>query len=136
MAETAPANRMVSFGEAFPLMLRNYAKFEGRSSRGAYWWAALVVALISIGVAIVDMIIFSNMVAATGGNGPLGILLSLALLVPNIALTVRRLHDVGRSGWWILITFTIIGILLLLFWYVQPGQRKENAFGPDVEAGK
>lgn len=136
MSETAPANRMVSFGEAFPLMLKNYAKFQGRSSRGAFWWATLVIVLISFATAIIDMILFSSFVASTNGNGPVSILASLALLLPILGLTVRRLHDVGRSGWWILIVFTIIGILLLLFWYVQPGQRKENAFGPDVEAGK
>ena len=71
-----------------------------------------------------------------GGISPLNTLYSLAVLIPGIALSVRRLHDVGKLGWWFLIALTIIGILLLIYWYVQPGQREENQFGPDVEAGK
>jgi uncharacterized membrane protein YhaH (DUF805 family) len=131
-----PANRMVSFSEALPLFFKNYAAFQGRSSRGAYWWAGLALCLISIAIAIVDMILFSGFVAASNGNGPIGMLFGLATLIPGIAIGVRRLHDVGRSGWWVLIAFTVIGILLLLFWYVQPGQRQSNAFGPDSEAGR
>lgn len=60
----------------------------------------------------------------------------LATLIPSLAISVRRLHDVGKSGWWLLIMFTIVGILLLLYWYVQPGQRAENKFGSDKEAGR
>lgn len=132
----APADRMVSFGEAFPLFLKNYAAFNGRSSRGAYWWATLALILITIVAAIIDMVMFSSMVAATNGNGPVSILLSLATLIPSIAIGVRRLHDIGKSGWWLLITLTIIGIFLLIYWYVQPGQRAENKYGPDKEAGR
>lgn len=135
-SSSVPADRMVGFGEAFPLFLKNYAAFNGRSSRGAYWWLALAYSLISIAVAIADMVLFSNIVASLGGSGPISILFSLATLVPSLAIAVRRLHDVGKSGWWLLIMFTIIGIFLLLYWYVQPGQRAENKFGPDKEAGR
>lgn len=131
-----PANRMVRFSEALPLFFKNYAAFQGRSSRGAYWWAALAIVLISIAVAIVDTILFSGFVRSSNGNGPISILFSLATLIPSLAIGVRRLHDVGRTGWWVLIAFTVIGILLLLYWYVQPGQRRDNAYGPDSEAGR
>lgn len=131
-----PAGRMVSFGQSLPLFFKNYFQFNGRSSRGAYWWASLALVLISIVAAIIDMILFSDLVEAMDGNGPVGLILGLATLIPGIAVGVRRLHDVGRSGWWTLLIFTIIGILVLLYWYVQPGQRKDNAFGPDVEAGR
>ncbi len=131
-----PSNRMVSFGEALPLFFKNYAAFQGRSSRGAYWWAALAVVLISIAIAIVDAILFSGFVRTSNGNGPISILFSLVTLVPGIAIGVRRLHDIGRSGWWVLIALTVIGVLLLLYWYVQPGQRQDNQFGQDVEAGR
>ena len=133
---TPPADRMVGFGEALPLFLKNYAVFSGRSSRGAYWWAGLGIGLISIAISIVDMVLFSGAVAAMNGTGPLAIVFSLATLIPNLAVAIRRLHDVGRSGWWLLIMFTIVGILVLLYWYVQPGQRSENKFGPDKEAGR
>lgn len=131
-----PADRMVGFGEALPLYLKNYAAFNGRSSRGAYWWLALILILISIPASIIDMILFSSIVASTNGSGPVAILFSLATFIPSLAIGVRRLHDVGRSGWWLLIIFTIVGILLLIYWYVQPGQRAENKFGPDKEAGR
>ncbi|MFZ5617331.1 MAG: DUF805 domain-containing protein [Pseudomonadota bacterium] len=135
-ANAVPAGRMVSFGQALPLFFKNYFQFNGRSSRGAYWWATLALVLISIAAAVVDIVLFNDFVEAANGNGPVGILLSLATLIPGIAIGVRRLHDVGRSGWWTLLVFTIIGILVLLFWYIQPGQRKDNPFGADVEAGR
>lgn len=130
------AGRMVGFDQALPLFFRNYAKFTGRSSRGAYWWAYLALILVSIVAAIIDMIAFPQIVASLQGTGPASIIYSLVTLIPGIALGVRRLHDIGRSGWWTLIAFTIIGILLLLYWYVQPGQRQENRYGADVEAGR
>ncbi len=133
---SVPAGRMVGFGEAFPLFLKNYAAFNGRSSRGAYWWSSLVYILISVVIVIVDLMLFSSVTASLQGNGPVSILFGLATLVPSLAIGVRRLHDVGKSGWWLLITLTIVGILLLLYWYVQPGQRAENKFGPDKEAGR
>ena len=131
-----PADRMVEFKDAFKLGLTNYAQFHGRSSRGAYWWYALWILMISIGLAIVDGILFGGFVRKTGGDGPIQVLFSLGMLLPNIGIGVRRLHDVGRSGWWTLIAFTVIGILLLLYWAAQPGQRQENVFGPDKEAGR
>jgi uncharacterized membrane protein YhaH (DUF805 family) len=127
-------HRNVSFIEALTLFFMNYFQFNGRSSRGAYWWYVLAAILAGMGTGILDMALFSQLVEA--GVSPINTLLSLALLIPGISLGVRRLHDVGRSGWWILIALTIIGILLLLFWAVQPGQRMANKFGEDHEAGR
>ena len=56
---------------------------------------------------------------------------SLILLLPSVAVTSRRLHDIGRSGWWILIAFTFIGIILLLIWYVTDTTNEENVYGPN-----
>ncbi len=55
---------------------------------------------------------------------------SLILLLPSLAVAARRLHDVGRSGWWILIAFTVIGIIPLLIWYVTDTKDEENVYGP------
>ena len=55
----------------------------------------------------------------------------LAVLVPNITVTVRRLHDVDRSGWWMLIPMTIIGIIPYLYWVCKKGDEGENRFGPE-----
>ncbi|MEM6650401.1 MAG: DUF805 domain-containing protein [Pseudomonadota bacterium] len=105
--------------------------FEGRSSRGAYWWAVLFTLLVDIATSVIDSILF-------GGNSvePIGSLVSLALLLPGVGVGVRRLHDIGKSGWWLLIGFTIIGLIPLIYWLCQPGERQDNRFGPDVEAGR
>ena len=67
-----------------------------------------------------------------GGNAVVDSLSSLFLFIPGLALAVRRLHDVGRSGWWILIAFTIIGIIFpLLYWAIQRGTEGTNKYGPD-----
>ena len=61
----------------------------------------------------------------------LSTIISLILLLPSLAVAVRRLHDVGRSGWWILIAFTVIGIIPLLIWYVTDTKDEENIYGPN-----
>ncbi|MEM6852760.1 MAG: DUF805 domain-containing protein, partial [Pseudomonadota bacterium] len=89
--ETPPSGnpaRQVEFADAVKLFFTNYIAFEGRSSRGAYWWAVLFVV---VGQIVLDLIIPF-----------LGTLFSLATLIPGIGLGVRRLHDIGRSGWWTL----------------------------------
>ncbi len=130
-----PQSRIVNFGESLDLFFRNYFAFNSRSSRGAYWWATLWLLIFTIGMSFGDVIFFATMYDEFG-TGPLGLVLSLVTLVPSLSVSVRRLHDIGRSGWWVLITFTIIGIIPLIWWASQPGQRKENAFGPDHEAGR
>jgi len=136
MSETNTAavyeHRTVSFVESFSLFFKNYVDFKGRSARGAFWWWVLWSVLIGVVLGIADGII----VGFDSGIDPLSNLFSLATLIPGIALTVRRLHDVGKSGWWILLAFTIIGLLLLLFWYIQPADEGTNKYGDDVEAGK
>ncbi|MEC7914690.1 MAG: DUF805 domain-containing protein [Actinomycetota bacterium] len=95
---------------------QKYADFQGRSSRPAYWWPALVSFLISL---ILSLLI-----------GPLYLIHSLAYLCPSIALGVRRLHDVGRSGKWMWLLLTGIGAIALLYWAVQPSSQETNEWGP------
>ena len=131
LSPAMPAHRMVDFQEAVRLGFQNYVKFEGRSSRGAYWYWALFAMILSIVTGLIDGLLFP----ATMGS-PLNTIASLATILPGIAVGVRRLHDIGRSGWWILIALTVIGVLLLIYWNCQPGQRSDNAFGADKEAGR
>lgn len=122
-------HRHVGFAQAVTLFFRNYVNFQGRSSRGAYWWWWLFY----IAVAVV----LTLLVRAVGPS--LNILVALwglAIVLPSIALSFRRLHDVGKSAWWLLIAITGIGAIVLIVWAIQPGQRATNRFGPDVEAGK
>lgn len=105
----------------FKLALSKYAEFEGRSRRSEYWYFALFNVLINFVVALVDSIL---------GTSLLGIVASLALVVPGIAVAVRRLHDVGKSGWHLLlILLPIIGWILLLVWYVTDSQPGSNKWG-------
>jgi uncharacterized membrane protein YhaH (DUF805 family) len=122
-------HRNVGFVEAFQLTFKNYALFSGRSSRGAFWFWVLWTIIISGVLGGVDSALF-------GKVGYLQGLWNLATLIPSIAISARRLHDVGRSGWWQLIGFTVIGLFVLLYWYCKPGQEQTNDFGADVEAGR
>jgi uncharacterized membrane protein YhaH (DUF805 family) len=128
------ANRQVSIGEAPALFFKNYVAFSGRSSRGAYWWWVLVAIIVSIVLAIVDTAILQTPPGAIGLTGGL---FSLATLLPGIALSFRRLHDVDKSAWWLLLAFIpLVGAIVLIYFACQPGTRGDNKFGPDVEAGR
>ena len=92
-----------------------YAQFEGRASRSEYWWFYLFTLLAT---AVADRV-----------SGTVGDIASLVFLLPSLALVARRLHDVGRSGWWFLIVFTIIGIPVLLYWLVKASDAGANKYG-------
>ena len=92
-----------------------YAQFEGRASRSEYWWFYLFTVLVSA--------------AADSLGGTAGNLASLFFLLPSLALVARRLHDVGRSGWWFLIAFTVIGIPVVLYWLVKASDAGANKYG-------
>ncbi|MEX0893611.1 MAG: DUF805 domain-containing protein [Gemmatimonadota bacterium] len=109
-------------------VLRDYATFSGRARRKEYWMFALINALIMIGLMAVDLVF--GFYDAELGMGILSGIYVLAIIVPSIAVSVRRLHDVGRSGWWFLITFIpLIGQLVLLYWTVKDSQEGSNAYG-------
>ncbi|SMX46049.1 DUF805 domain-containing protein [Maliponia aquimaris] len=118
-------NRKVGMVEAFKLFFSNYINFEGRSNRGEYWWAFLAIILVSVVLGVVD-----GMLTAGGGMPILGMIFSLATLVPGIALGVRRLHDIDKSGWWLLIGLVpLVGFLVLIYFFVQPPTPGPNRFG-------
>jgi uncharacterized membrane protein YhaH (DUF805 family) len=94
------------------LPLKKYATFSGRAPRAEYWWYSLLGGFVGIGVALIDRFAFTPIYA---GEGPLGILLLVALFVPGVAVTVRRLHDVGCSGWWYLLNVWSYAFLLSKF---------------------
>lgn len=122
----------MSFAEAIRSVLSKYATFSGRAMRSEYWWWALFALLVSIGASAIDEFVF-DIGSRDGepGLGLLSLLVSLALLIPNLAVAARRLHDIDRSGWWLLIGLVpILGILLLLWWFIQRGTEGPNRFGP------
>jgi uncharacterized membrane protein YhaH (DUF805 family) len=112
----------MTFGEAVRSGFDHYAKFDGRASRRAFWWWVLFVFLVGIAANIIDLAIDAPVFTA---------LVGLALLLPNLSVSIRRLHDTDRTGWWILIyLIPLIGLIVLLVFYLQQGDRGENRFGP------
>ena len=115
----------MNFSRAIATGFRKYATFSGRAARSEYWYWNLFFLLGGAAADILDAVLFPAF-------KPIGALFSLALVVPNFAVAVRRLHDVNRSGWWLLISFTIIGLIYpLLVWNCTKGTRGSNRFGPD-----
>ncbi|WP_424210973.1 DUF805 domain-containing protein [Streptomyces sp. BI20] len=108
-------------------VLKKYAVFSGRARRQEYWIFFLVNLGISIVLAIIDY--------ALGTGSIIGGLYSLAVLLPGLGVAVRRLHDTGKSGWWILIALIpLIGGIWLIVLLATEGQRNPNQYGPDPKA--
>lgn len=106
-----------------------YVTVSGRARRAEFWWFTLFNVVVGFVLGVLDGLIF-------GYRGPvaqpLSTLYSLAVLLPSLAVAVRRLHDTGRSGWWLLLFLVpLIGALVLLFFYATAGERGANAYGPD-----
>lgn len=123
----------MNFQQAVASGFKNYATFSGRASRAELWKWGLFCFLVSVSSGFLDFFLFPGILLGEGLNahGPLDVITTLALIVPNIAVCVRRLHDVNRSGWWMLIAFTVIGLFFpLLVWWCIKGTEGENRFGP------
>jgi uncharacterized membrane protein YhaH (DUF805 family) len=109
-------------------VLKKYAVFTGRARRAEYWYFFLANIIFSFGLGFMDGVL--GLVDKTTGYGPLGSLYSLVVLVPSIAVGVRRMHDVGKSGWFLLIP--IYNLVLA----VTEGEKGENKYGPDPKVEK
>ncbi len=106
-------------------VLKKYVEFSGRARRTELWMFFLISWLISIGLAVIDTQVIKK-------PNVLGGIYSLAVLLPTIAVGIRRLHDTGRSGWWyLLILVPCIGALVLLIWFVQDSEPGKNQYGPN-----
>ena len=125
----------MGFMDALTTVFRNkYATFSGRASRSEYWWAYLgyfVIATVLQIFALVGGIILID----AGELALLPTLIALvgivALIIPTIAVSVRRMHDTGKSGWMLLILIIpCIGFILWIVWMVEDGQAHDNAYGP------
>lgn len=107
--------------------LKKYADFTGRARRKEFWMFILVYFILSIVVGVLDAML---------GMGFLAIIFSLGLLIPNISITARRLHDTGRSGWWQLIALIpLIGFIILIVFLVQDS-HDANDYGINPKAGE
>ena len=120
----------VNFSEAIQLAFKNYFNLQIRSSRSEYWYWFLFVLIFGLIVDFLDATIAgSSWLEYDELWGPLTIIFNLVVFLPGIAVGVRRLHDINRSGWWLLLSFTVIGIIPLFIWAVSKGTEGKNRFG-------
>ncbi len=113
----------VDFGAAIKLYFSNALNFSGRSTRSEYWFGYLLN-VIAGGVASWFSFFLTEYFSY---------LVGIVLFIPLLSAAVRRLHDIGKSGWWWMINLTCVGAFVLLYWYCQPGSKYENQWGPSAE---
>lgn len=117
----------MGFTEAIQSGFRNYVNFNGRAARSEYWYWTLFVFIVTVIAHLIDLGI---------GFRVLQFLAALALLLPGVAVGVRRLHDRDKSGWWLLLALIpLIGAIILIVWFVMRGTFGPNRFGPDPLKG-
>ena len=105
----------MNFGQAISNCLRNYATFSGRASRSEFWWFSLFQLLALVAAITISETLYG--------------LVALGLFLPILAVGARRLHDIGKSGWWQLLALTGIGYFVLLYWWVQPTADDVSSYG-------
>lgn len=106
------------------IVMNKYFNFEGRATRSEFWYFMLAIFVIGIVLSVIEGVL--------GTNGIIGMLFSLGMLLPNISVSARRLHDTGKSGWWQLIAFVpVIGIIVLIVFWVMDSESGSNKYGPN-----
>ena len=113
----------MNFFQAINSCFSKYTVFSGRAIRSEYWYwrlFELILALISFRL---DIIFFSEQ-----KYGSFSLFIFFFTFLPGLAVAIRRLHDVGKSGWWLLISLTGIGNLLLIYWFIIPSKEKDNCY--------
>lgn len=117
----------MNFGPAIGSGFKKYIVFRGRSSRSEFWYWALFVNFASLVTVILDWILFPARVV-----GPVAILFALVVILPEISLSIRRLHDIDKSGWWMVLGLApVVGWIILIVWAIRKGDAIRNRFGPD-----
>jgi uncharacterized membrane protein YhaH (DUF805 family) len=117
----------MGFGQAIASGFSHYVTFSGRAFRSEYWLWVLFTVIGGLATGILDSAVFGY----TVGSSPLNGIFELITFLPSLALGVRRLHDIDRTGWWLLIALTVIGIFVLIYWACKKGTPGPNRFGPD-----
>ena len=133
-AFSARPQQMMGFMDALTTVFRNkYATFSGRASRSEYWWGYLgyvVIATVLQIFALVGAIALIDAGEIAALPGLIALVGIIGMIIPSIAVSVRRLHDTGKSGWMLLIILIpCIGFILWIVWMVEDGQAHDNAYG-------
>jgi uncharacterized membrane protein YhaH (DUF805 family) len=115
----------MSFTQAIRSGFANYFNFTGRAQRAEFWWWQLFTLLVAFGAGMVDGAFNLN-------ADVIAYLWALAILLPSLAVSVRRLHDTDMSGWWLFVMMVpFVGIVLLIAWFIGEGTLGDNRFGAD-----
>lgn len=114
----------MSFFEAVAACLSKYADFKGRASRAEFWWFLLFLLLASAFVNQMTASFFGQSAAYTVSS-----IFSLAMMIPTVSVAARRLHDMNHTGWWLLLSFLVVGTVILLVWFMFSGTKDANRFG-------
>jgi uncharacterized membrane protein YhaH (DUF805 family) len=122
----------MTFPDSVKICFNKYVDLNGRARRSEFWWWVLFTFLVGFVATIIDAILGTR---SSSGTGLIDTLTELALLLPSLAVGARRLHDTGRSAWWLLLGFAIIiGWIFLIVWFCQDSEP-DNAYGPSPKAG-
>ena len=120
----------MSIGQAVSSVFSKYATFSGRARRSEYWWWYVFVAVVGVVAAVIDQVAGLNFGDATVAGGWVSGIAGLLLFLPTFAVFVRRLHDTGHSGWWLLIGFIpLVGAIVLLI-FTLLDSKADNQYGP------
>lgn len=121
----------MSFGQAISSVFKNYANFNGRARCSEFWFFALFNLIIYLAASVINYLIAGSS-DTTSIIGIIYLLYSLATILPSLAVSWRRLHDIGKSGAYILfILIPLVGWIFLLAWFVKDSDMGENRFGPN-----
>jgi uncharacterized membrane protein YhaH (DUF805 family) len=124
----------MGFTDAIKTGFQKYVGFSGRAMRSEFWYWQLFLLLLQIVAWLIDMTLFGF---NTTGVNPIGSLLSLATFLPTLAVLIRRLHDIDRTGWWaLLLLIPLVGAIVLIYWACLRGTVGTNRFGSDPLEGK
>ena len=120
----------MTFVNAIKTCFLKYVEGSGRATRSEYWYFVLFYSLLSICMDVVDAtIVGEKLWSYEGFFGPAQLIFTLLIILPSISVTVRRLHDINKSGWWWLISFTVIGLIPLTYWVCKESDNDENTYG-------
>jgi len=124
---------MMNIQTAVKTCFSKYATFSGRASRSEYWFFYLFTIIASIVTWVIDTMLLGYSAEDTGA---ISLIFQIIIILPSIAVGARRLHDIGKSGWWQLLVITLIGIILLIVWFATVGSSKKNNYGSAIKLKK
>ena len=123
----------MDFQTSIKTCFQKYAVFSGRASRSEFWYFSLFCFLGGTITWVIDTMILGY---SAEDWGAISVIFQIVIILPGIAVGARRLHDINKSGWWQLITLTVIGIILLIVWFATSGSSKKNEYGSPIKLKK